>query len=389
MTKSSVDIRETLYELVKNYSDMGIHRVGTKVDKETINWFDEKLKALGAETELQTFEFQRFEGKSKVLLNGKEIPSLPLYYEAIGEITTQTPHVVQVPVLKGDSTNPILEDAILSAKAVGSELLIVAVDNKVNQIASPNRAPELGSGLPVALVQKEYYQPLKAAQGSTLKVHYNARMHACSSENIVGYFGKKGHNQKPILLATPLSGWFNCAAERATGIAVAFSLAQRLSKEYPVMVVGSPGHEILNYIGVEAFAKQNDIDPEIIIHLGANVALGVKDPKSGEFKLAPGVNDASEIVDSGRSLYVRMNEDKFDLMKPALATADLPAVLNPSAWNGEAGIWSKESNAPLLSFVGTGPLFHTPMDVPENVTSQQILAQIDNAIYLAIKAYME
>jgi hypothetical protein len=41
-----------------------------------------------------------------------------------------------------------------------------------------------------------------------------------------------------------------------------------------------------------------------------------------------------------------------------------------------------------MSFVGIGPLFHTPADVPENVTSPEILEQVYGAIGEAVETFI-
>jgi hypothetical protein len=46
------------------------------------------------------------------------------------------------------------------------------------------------------------------------------------------------------------------------------------------------------------------------------------------------------------------------------------------------------ADAPLMSFVGIGPLFHTPGDVPAAVTSPEALETVNAAIGDAVEIFM-
>ncbi len=365
-----------LYRIVREYSDLGMHRTGTPVDAQTIEWFAKQLEARGGKVERQPFTFDRFEGTSTVTIDGKEVPSMPLFYEGVGDAVSDTPSVAAVvAMMNGDRTSKELSDAIAKAKASGAKVAVIATKNPLNLLQTPNRFPKLESGLPVILVPGSVADDLQAKK---VKVRYSAKIVKGESANVVAAFGDT--SKKPIIISTPLSGWFTCAAERGTGIAIALGLAQRLAPNHPVIVVGSPGHEILHHIGLEAFLKRNKLDSALVIHFGANVALGTKNAKTGKINLAPGIDDPAKVQPAMRSLYVRMPPETFALLKPALAEADLPAVLNPPTWNGEGALWADGVKSPLMSFVGIGPQFHTPGDVPAEVTNPVLL----NTVYLSV-----
>jgi hypothetical protein len=104
--------------------------------------------------------------------------------------------------------------------------------------------------------------------------------------------------------------------------------------------------------------------------------------------LAPGVSDPSSRPLVARALSVRMDPVIFAHLKPALAAADLPAILNPPKWYGEGELWAEAVSSPLMSFVGIGPQFHTPADIPEDVTSPELLGQVYDAIVTAVDAFL-
>ena len=374
---------EDLYRMIRAYSDLGVHRVGTEVDAQTIDWFSLELERRGGKVERQEFEFDRFEGTSTVTINGQEVPSMPLYYEGVGDVESDVPFTTAVVAVTGDRNSAALLEAIAQAKDSGAKIAVIATQNPHGLLQTPNRTPQLGSGLPVVFVPGSVADEL---QSGKVSVRYSARITKGESANVVATFGDS--SGKPIVIATPLSGWFTCAAERGTGIAVALGLAQRLAPNHSVLVVGSPGHELLHHLGLQAYLEQNKLDPAIVIHLGANVALGIKDAQTGKIDLAPGINNPAKLRSAARTLFVRMEPDTFEALKPALAQADLPAVLNPPKWNGEGELWADGVKSPLMSFVGIGPQFHTPADVPEEVTGPILIETVYRSIGQAIDIFI-
>jgi hypothetical protein len=373
---------ERLFKVVRDYSGMGNHRVGTPVDAATNSWFAEQLQAMGAEVELQPIKFDRFDGTTEVTIDGETIPSMPLYYEAVGEARSDAPHLAALKATTGDGPSQAFLDEIAKAKAAGAAIAVIATEGAGGELSTPNCYPKLGSGMPTALVPGRFAEAL--AKGK-VTARFSGSIVPGESNNVVARFGDP--DDAPLVIATPLSGWFTCAAERGTGIAVALALAEEFGRNRPVLVVGSPGHEILHHIGLEEYLKSNQVAASLILHLGANVAVGLKDPATGRVNLAPGLSNPKEIPEAGRTVFVRMDEVRFSKIEPELASADLPAVLNPPSWNGEGALWANASPASLMSFTGIHPLFHTSGDVPENTTSPEALATVYQAVARAVSRY--
>src|SRR5262245_11847837 len=81
-----------LYDAVGEYAAIGAHhRTGTPEDARTLDWFEERLRALGAATERQPWAFDRYDAEWAVTVDGVDVPALPLFYEATGEIDTPKP----------------------------------------------------------------------------------------------------------------------------------------------------------------------------------------------------------------------------------------------------------------------------------------------------------
>src|SRR5262245_65258387 len=88
------DLAARLYETVRQYAAIGAHhRTGTAEDARTLDWFDDRLRRLGATTERQPWTFDRYDAEWRVTVDGVEVPALPLFYEGTGAIDSTTPLV--------------------------------------------------------------------------------------------------------------------------------------------------------------------------------------------------------------------------------------------------------------------------------------------------------
>jgi hypothetical protein len=369
---------------VSEYADLGFHRTGTDVDVRTIDWFSAELAALGGRVDRRAFAFRRFDAVTTVTIDGEEVPSDALYYEGVGDFRSRSPRVASVVAATGDRTSEAFDEEIARARDAGADGLVVATQGAVGELVMPNRVPRPGSGLPVVLVPGRHGEGLLSGR---VAVEYAARLGPGASANVVASFGA-GAGRRPIVLATPLSGWYTCAAERATGIAVLLGLVERFAGAHPLLVVGASGHELLHHIGLQALLDVTDIDAELVVHLGANVAVCARDPSTGALELAPGGRDGTPLPPSFRGAFVRMPAGRFPPIGDALAPADLHPLVDPPQFRGEGALWARATDAPLMSFVGVSPLFHTPADVPDNTTTGEATATVLGAIGDAIAAFL-
>ena len=370
-----------LYRLVEEYAALGPHRSGTAGDARTGDWFAAELERRGGRVERQAFSLDRYEATATVTIDGWEVPSLPLFYEGTGAVASDRPHVAAVATLDGDRASSALEATIAEARAAGAAVAVITCVNPLSELQVPNRAPSKGDGIPVLLVPGAVAAALGAGR---VNVDFPGAIIRGTSANVIAKFGQG--SEAPIVIATPLSGWFGCAAERGTGIAVAIELASRIAATRPVLVVGSSGHEILPYVGLEAFLLRHEtLAASLVAHLGANLALAVRADATGELRLAPGVASSRGLPASYRALKVRMQPDVCERLTPIFAEIDLPPIVHPAKWSGEAQAWARATDASLLSSVGMGPAFHTPADVPADATSAVLLDRVCSAIAAAIE----
>ena len=76
-----------LYETVQEYAAIGTHhRTGTAEDARTLDWFENRIRALGGKTERQPWSFDRYDAEWSITVDGEDVAALPLFYEGTGEV---------------------------------------------------------------------------------------------------------------------------------------------------------------------------------------------------------------------------------------------------------------------------------------------------------------
>jgi len=195
-----------------------------------------------------------------------------------------------------------------------------------------------------------------------------------ASATVIGHLDQ-GDAASPVVVATPLSGWFRCAGERGTGIAIALQLAQELAAHWPVMVVGTTGHE-LQYLGLRRFLTAHALHPAAVIFLGASLATATLGLEIGSTFAA----FHQGLTTAGEGLAQRL--------EGVLAPVRFPVRSNPAQWLGEGEAWVR-LGTPLLSLTSRFPLFHTAQDLPEHSTSPEQLAVTHTAVQRAAQLFLE
>lgn len=216
--------KDKLFGLVQEYSDLGFHRTGTPVDQATIEWFEQQLLIVGARVERAPYKFQRYAAEWSLAVDGRKLDSLPLFYEAMGSFASSSPYLASVDVSDHSTMAQKIDAQIEAARRSGAEAAVLSTVGREGFLVVPNRAPKLGSGFPTILAAGSTLEELE--RGS-VSVSLSARIEDSESANVVGCLGE-GDFSRPVVVTTPISGWFHCAGERGTGIAIALELAKSL-----------------------------------------------------------------------------------------------------------------------------------------------------------------
>lgn len=363
---------ERLAGLVERFAAVQHHRTGTGPERRTTRWFARELARRGADVALRWYAFTRCSARASVRIGGMAVACEPLPYAWSGQIATRSPAVGTV-LLQGNLDPVDLDARIAAARAAGAPALVLATTSTFaagGRLILPNRAPVPGAGLPVVLVGGAHAEALATRP---VEVRARAALVTARSANVVAWFRDTGGGAAaPVVIATPLSGWFRCAAERGSGVAIALELASRLATERPVVVVGTTGHE-LDYLGLRRLLDEATLPvPRLVVHLGASLAAMTDDGLGGRV-LAP----------------LRPFGDDLDTATHAAVAEALAPVgfraLPSGTFAGEGAVWHGRG-APVLSFSGTFPLFHTPDDVPERTIEPAALGRVYAAVAQAVDA---
>ncbi len=343
-----------LFELASCYSSLGYHRTGSSSQLKTEDWLLETLKEFTDEVEIFNFDYPHFEAATEVLLNGRLISSMALYYEAVGELQ-DCRNVDLVSVKIGEDEKGVFEtikEKKKQARQKKCDALMVATNCASDSLYAFNVNPLLNDSIPVVLIAGREYKNLSEQE---IGLCYSASIDHRSAKNIIARFGPDS-TQAAIVITTPVSGWFECAGERGTGIALAIALARHLSKHCAVELVLCSGHE-LGYLGGFQYTASLSGTPAAVIHLGS--CLATKD-----VRLEAWTNVESCIFNILNNIFRPQN-----IMLNKVSRSS-----HRSDWVGEAECWS-QFNCPMLSIAGYNPVFHTPEDRIINVTSEKEMNQ--------------
>jgi hypothetical protein len=281
----------------------------------------------------------------------------------------------------GAATLPELAAVTARAREEGRPAVVVATGGDTGRLVAVNREIGPATGLPTVCVAGALGPRLVE---ETVRVEISARLVPGRAANVVGTIGDgpasgsgPGSGAAPgpaTLVTTPLSGWFRCAGERGTGIAVALEVARRLAERGPVVVAGTSGHELQGAGQAHLMERLAALAmrPSGVLHVGASAAAGEGEP----LRLAA-TRWAGGWVGADRRGELAAHVERLG------ARAILPATPEEAgrreSWLGEAQAWS-QLGVPLLSIAGAFPLFHTPGDVPAAATTPALLAHVADTL---------
>lgn len=374
------DLGARLYERVLGYSRASIHRTGTAGEAASLAWLERELRGLGVRPGRWTYSYPHYEWSATVRVGRRAVQTVPLYYEGVGGVRTTTPFVRSVTTSAAGSDPAVLQ-AISDAQADGAELAVLLTTNQVSGYApytglvAYNADPDTAkSGLPTLFIPGNLADAV-AAYG--VSVDFQAGTRPGHAYDVTGWLGTRTPVSDPIVITTPLSGWFTCAAERATGIALALEVASEVAREHPVFFLGNTGHELNNYGARAYLADEFDLDPVAVFHFGASLAAGgTKTAPGSTFDLVPRVGASNPAPDDVPGLVDDLAAGNFT-----------PTTVFP----GEGAEWSKTlgPSVPLLSIAGQFPQFHTPDDRPQITTSPDLLVKAYRSLRASVQDLLD
>jgi len=340
----------TIFDVVEQYAAFGVHRSGTETQAATAEWLASELRARGGEAELQPVEFPRYVADWAVTIEGDEVEALPLFYEAVGSATSTDP--TRWPAFSPPGAGPMgVTGALEETMATVGEVVVAATQNLLGFLSVSNRGTELGSGVHVLQVAGHHGGAL--ADGASVTARIDARVENATCPNVVARFGDIDNAERLTILTTPISGWFQCAGERGTGVAVALEMAERLAEHAPLLFLGATGHE-LGAFGATAMHADHADRAHTLLHVGANV--GCDWPASDQLSAPDHSHMAARLATDNPNI-----DPIADAFARVGARLDTPPR-DRSQWFGEAAEWLDTPQ--VLSFLGQNPWFHAPGDLP-------------------------
>ncbi len=379
----------TPYQIVQQYGALDHHRTGTESDQQTLRWYEALMQELGS-VERVPFSFPRYDAQCKVMVSNQVVSSLPLYYQSLGQekhdLFEETNVAVKTVEIEDDEKRvwEKIEKHVVQARESGSRALVLGTRCTTDSLYGINVSPEKQLSMPVLLVPGDIDL---VSTSNVIKVDYSARLVSGTSFNLLGRFGDK-NDSDPLVITTPISGWFGCAGERGTGLALALLLAERISTNTSVELVVTSGHE-LGYLGGFHHVNQMKSAPRGVLHIGSCVGAASNAERNAlTTNMQVTTNIAERNIETGEGRV-----SAIDKMQELFHEIDLDITrpLNPkdrTGWVGESECWA-HFDCPMLSIAGANDLFHTPEDCPNSATSPALLEKMFSVLWPVAELFVD
>ena len=284
-----------LQAVLERFAGFGVKASGGPGDTASGAWLEGDLAALGYRCERQAFEVPYAEVRKATLVVGDKSAAvfpqaivkttgadgltLPIKAAATGGSLDGAIALVVLPFSRWVSmAQPAIGAALRDAFDRGAAAAVVVTTGPTGEVIGLNVSPsESGFQKPVVLLAPKDAAPFVAAAkaGATVTLTVNAGVGRRPAYNLIARLDRGA--AKTLIVTTPRSGWFTCAAERGAGVAVWLSLAHALAAAKPgvnLEFVATSGHEYI-YLGGEEYLEHHapkPADTKLWCHIGASAA---------------------------------------------------------------------------------------------------------------------
>ncbi|MGE3960311.1 MAG: hypothetical protein AB7F65_01350 [Dehalococcoidia bacterium] len=382
-------------ERIRAYESFGIHRTGWDGDDRTSAWLRDLLGTVGVSAELERFKFPRVEyRRARLTWPDGSIDGTPMYDGGFtgfggieGELCEDTDPdpfgkiVVAMSALRSDRrwTAPMALKHYQELEEQGVVGVVVPSGDPEGEVILRNAEHiKTPFNLPVLQVAAKDARRLASALvmgGVEGTIEVDGERLQSNATNVIATVAGSDPSLAPIVVMTPKSGWFTCAAERGGGIAIWLALAEGVAAAAPertVHFVASSGHE-LHHQGLSHYlAARFGIvrDAAAWLHLGASIGarypqgrLGGSDPFLHELA-ANAVREAG--VDMG--------------------AVEVFEVGNPGG--GEARNIA-EGGGRYVTFLGGHRYFHSPQDTVDVAVDAENVARWGRAAWTILQGMFD
>lgn len=284
-----------LQAVLERFAGFGGKASGGPGDTACGEWLEGLLSRLGYACERQAFDVPFAEVRTAILAAGgvqaKVLPqaivvptgpgglSGPLRLASSDGSLDGAIAVVVLPYRRWVSlADPTASKPVADAFARGAAAAVLVTTGPTGEAIALNvSATKPGFQKPVAVLAPKDAEPFlvaaRAGQGATLTV--DATVGRREAYNLICRMDRGA--AKTLIVTTPRSGWFDCVAERGSGLAVWLTLAQRLAAAKPKVNLEfavTSGHEYI-YLGGEEYLAHKapkPADTHAWVHIGASAA---------------------------------------------------------------------------------------------------------------------
>ena len=359
---------------IRAYERLGIHRTGWGADDAAAHWLAEELAAVGVEAQVEQFEFPQLHiRRAELRLGDRAIPGVPLYdagttpREGISAPLAHAPDGVlkssgraiavwELPEADTRRLTPAVYETLESLAAAGAiGVVMVMGDEHGAPVLRNAERPDDPLALPVLQVAPKDIGEGLAGEATMV---IDAERRPGTALNVAAEIAGTNPSLAPVVLMTPKSGWYTCAAERGGGLAIWLAVAEAVAQhpgERTLKLIASSGHELHHY-GLDAWLDGPTgvpaQDAHVWIHLGASI--GAK---------------------RGIGRVGAADEELMALAQQALAEHGIerePMAVGFSGYGEARNI--AERGGRYVSLLGGHPYFHSPNDVFEKAVDVESLA---------------
>ncbi|NVM16961.1 MAG: M28 family peptidase [Candidatus Lokiarchaeota archaeon] len=277
------DLKQRIATIIKEYDNQGIHRTGTEVDNQSAHWLANKIKKIGQDPHLDKFSLNRIDiVEASVEIGEEKIVGVPLfdciYPEEeliVGNLGSLRKNNI-VGITRVDNVKPQdLENQRKNNSNIGIIVATQGLTSGLSLINAEHFTKPFGP--PTLQISSEYWSFLSSKIGTEVSLRIKINRTPSKAYNVITRIEGKDPMLTPLVVMTPRSGWWNCASERAGGIAIMLEMMRTFVTVKPkrnLIFLANSGHE-LGHLGLNHYLENNTNlikGASSWIHLGANLA---------------------------------------------------------------------------------------------------------------------
>ncbi len=289
---------DRLFADLVHYFELGEHRTATAVDLATGEWLHQRLEVAGLETQYHEWSLLQFFLDESTLQVGDEpvdcfpywlprptgsepVRGAPVAVEADSDPALARDRIAVVDMRVARSSDG-MNLAISRLAESGARAVVFISRGRAGAPVAMNARPPYAyevAPIPAVIVGSDAEPTLERALRDATEMSVSIRGAYRTNAKARNVIGRLRRGDRWIVVSTPSSGWFGCAGERGSGLAIWLALAEWAARSDSMLswlFVANSGHEI-DYVGAEKSLESGIIPgPEKTrcwLHLGAGIGV--------------------------------------------------------------------------------------------------------------------